>query len=167
MKRIGDLEIDQDLTFQEKEWHVQRIGWTMLLIILLLALLGLFGTGPISSATAGNTEDGLTLDYERFVRHDGRASLTMEVSPGQISDGQIELWLSSTYLDNVEVQQISPQPDEVRVDGERQIYVFLVENPSEPVTMDISLQPRAMGRLSGDVGIAGGVHVTFNQFSYP
>jgi hypothetical protein len=161
------LEIDQDLDFQKKEWRVERIAWAALTIIVILALLGLFGTGPLSSAIAGSDKDGLVLDYERFVRHDGEASLEIQVSPDQVSEGEIELWISTGYLDEVQIENISPQPDVVRGEGDRQVYVFLAEAPNAPVSISFSLSPDRMGRYSGEMGIVDGPTVSFNQLSYP
>jgi len=52
-ERAGDLEIDEDLSFQRREWRVQRGGWVVMAVLILLALLGLTGRGPIRQPTAG------------------------------------------------------------------------------------------------------------------
>lgn len=161
------LEIDQDLGFQEGEWIAQRVLWAILFAIIMLALLGLFGTGPLSSMKAGSEDEGITLDYERFVRHDGRASLVVDVSPDQVSEGQVEVWLNESYLSDVQMESISPQPDEVRSDGDRQVYVFLAEDPNAPITITFSYRPDTIGRLTGDMGIVDGPTVSFDQLSYP
>lgn len=161
------LEIDQDLGFQEHEWRLQRVIWMLLLAIVVLALFGLFGTGPLSSMTAGSEDEGITLDYERFVRHDGRASLVVDVSPDQVSEGQVELWLDEAYLGDIQIETISPQPNEVRSDGDRQVYVFLAEDPTAPITITFSYRPDTIGRLSGDMGIVDGPTLSFDQLSYP
>lgn len=162
-----DLEIDQDLAFQEKEWRVERIAWITLLIFVLLALLGLFGTGWLSSSVASSDDDALMLDYERFIRHDGEASLEIEISPDQVSEGQAELWISTNYLHDFQIEGISPEPDEVRAEGDRQVYVFLSENPDAPVTISFSLSPERMGRYSGEIGLVDGPSLSFDQLSYP
>ncbi len=43
--RVGDLDIEQDLDFERRQWHVQRVGWVVFLLILLAAFVGLLGTG--------------------------------------------------------------------------------------------------------------------------
>lgn len=167
MKRIGDLEIDQDIEFQQREWRVQRVFWGVLLLIVLLALLGLFGTGPISSATAGSGDEGLRLSYQRFVRHGGEAELEFEVQPDQVQDGQVEIWISFSYLNDLTIEQYSIQPEEVRAGRDRHVFVFLVEESDEPVTVRLSIRPDKIGRYAGDAGIVGGPTVSFTQFSYP
>jgi hypothetical protein len=166
LKRIGDLEIDQDLDFQRGEWRVQRVLWVAGAILLVLALLGLFGTGPISSTTAESADGSVTVDYHRFVRHDGRASLAFQVSNEQATNGEIELWISQDYINNVQVEDISPQPQEVRSAGDRAIYVFAIDEPGDPLNATFSLRPHHMGRLSGEAG-SGDTTVRVDQISYP
>lgn len=166
-KQEPGLELDQKLDFQEKAWRVERIGWGVLTLVALLALLGLFGTGPLSSAVAGSDDEGLVVDYERFIRHDGEVSLDIEVAPQHVTGGQIELWISTDYIDDFLVESVSPQPDEVRAEGDRQVYVFLAEEPDAPARISFSFSPDRMGRYSGEIGIVDGPAVSFGQLSYP
>jgi hypothetical protein len=165
--RVGDIEIDQDIGFQQKEWVVQRIAWGIMLLIVVLALIGLFGTGPISSASDETGDGALAVDYQRFVRHDGRVTLSFKIDPGQAQGNQVELWVSQDYLNDVEVQAISPQPTEARGAGDRTVYVFSVADPAGPLQVQFSLRPQSMGRLAGAAGVGENATVTFDQISYP
>lgn len=167
METIGDLRIDQDIEFQRRAWRVERIGWGVIFLVIALGLLGLFSTGPLSSASAGNIEDGITLGYERFLRNEGEASLEITVAPDQVVDGKIRLWVNADYLDHTADLVVHPTPDEVRLDDSRQIFVFLTEPSDGPFALSISFQPEAVGRLSGDVGVVDGAAISFWQFSYP
>jgi hypothetical protein len=166
-QRIGDLEIYQDLRFQEREWKVQRIGWAVMLLIVLLALLGLFGTGPISTGSAESDDGAIQAGYERFIRHDGRTTFTLEVDGSQARNGEIQLWVSRDYLDAIQVEQITPQPADTIAAGDRLIYTFLVDDPASALTVTFSLRPQDMLRLSGDAGLVDGPAVSWNQLSYP
>jgi hypothetical protein len=46
VQRHGDLEIQEDLPFQRREWLVERVAWGVMALLIVAALLGLFGTGP-------------------------------------------------------------------------------------------------------------------------
>lgn len=163
----ASIELDQNMPVQERAWRFERVGWGVLTLLVLLALLGLFGSGPLSSTTATTPDNGIAAAYERFVRHDGSTSVELTIGPGQASDGEVEVWISASYLDDMEVEQIAPQPDEVRSNGDRQGYVFLVDDPSTETTVTFQLRPDAMGRITGDVGIVDGSSVTINQLSFP
>lgn len=167
MKRVGGLEIDEDMVVQERGWRVERIAWVAMLALNILALLGLFGTGPLSSASAGDVDTGIGATYERFVRHGGDETLIVQVGPGEVREGKIELWLSSTFLDHIDIQQVVPQPDAVRSDGMGQTYVFLASEPVGPITVAYSYRPQTIGRLPVEARIVDGPDVGFTQYVYP
>jgi hypothetical protein len=167
MQRIGDIELDQDLDFEERQWRIQRMGWAVMALLVVVALLGLFGTGPLSSAEAGGEDAGLSIQYERFVRRHGLAELNVEAAAGQASEGQVEIWIAGDYLDAVDIQGISPEPAEVRASGDRQVYVFTVDDPEQPLQVSISYIPREMGGMSAEMGVGDSAGVSFSQLSYP
>lgn len=166
-QRVGDLEIYQDLRFQEREWTVQRVGWAIMLLVILLALLGLFGTGPISTGNADAGDGAIAAGYERFVRHDGRTTLTLEVDGSQAQDGEIQVWVSRDYIDAMQVEQISPQPSETIAADDRLVYTFPIDDTASSLSVSFSLRPQDMLRLSGEAGVPDGPTVSWNQFSYP
>lgn len=166
-KRVGSLEVAQDLAFQQRQWKAECIGWAFMLLIALLVLIGLFGNGPLSSASVEAPDGDLSAAYGRFARQEAPSTLTFQVVGSQATNNEIELWVSQDYLESVEVQRISPQPTEVRGGENRMIYVFAIDDPSATLQVTFSLEPQEMGRLSGEVGVAGGPTVTFNQISYP
>ena len=60
---LGDLEVGQDLDFQRREWAVQRVGWGAMALVILAALLGLFGSsGPLSRAATNAADDLVRLE---------------------------------------------------------------------------------------------------------
>ena len=74
MKRVGDLEINEDLRFQRRMWAVQRVGWIVTALVVLAALaalLGLLGPGLLStSAKAGSGGASLSVEeYEQVLRY--------------------------------------------------------------------------------------------------
>ena len=50
--RVGDLQIHQDLCQERREWKIQRVGWLLMALMLVAALAGLLGPGPLSSTIA-------------------------------------------------------------------------------------------------------------------
>ncbi|HEV2128712.1 MAG TPA: hypothetical protein VGR22_08850, partial [Thermomicrobiales bacterium] len=88
--RIGDLEVDEDIEFQEREWKVQRVGWALMLVVIVLALVGLFGTGPLSAVEREADDGTLVLEYQRFVRHGGRTTFSIAAAGSQAENGEIE-----------------------------------------------------------------------------
>jgi hypothetical protein len=167
IQRIGDLEIDQDLAFQQRAWTVQRIGWASIALLILAALLGLFGPGPLSNATAGAPGADLWLEYERFERFKAPTTLRVNVGPGAVRDGVVRITLDRAYLDQVQVEQVMPQPESVETGPDRFTYTFKLNDPAQPTAITFHLNPQAIGRLSGRVGLDGEQAIGFDQFVYP
>lgn len=166
MKRVGNLEVDQDLAFERRQWSIQRVGWGVGALIIVAALLGVFGSGPPSAATAGD-EETLVAHFQRFVRHQGQGELVVKVGPNGVSAGQVELWLAMKYLGEIDLQGISPEPAEVRSAGDRQVFVLPVDHPAQALDVTITYFPIGLARVSGTAGLVGGAHVSFTQFGYP
>lgn len=167
IQRVGDLDIDENLDFQVWQWRFERVGWGLLALIVLLALLGLFGGGPISSVSAGSDAGGLTVEYQRFIRQEGEDELIVTVDARHARDGQVELWISGTYLDAIAVTGFSPEPVEQSGDDGRVVYRFALAEGATSLTIDIDYAARSVGRLSARIGTGPETSVTFHQFSYP
>jgi hypothetical protein len=165
-QRTGDLEINQDLRFQRRIWALQRIGWAVMALVVLVGLVRLLGTGPLSSATAGEEEAPLFVEeYERFARYMLPTTLRVRLDP--IGQGEARLWVDRGYLESVRPQTVTPEPDSVEAGPDGFTYVFKVNDPNRPTVVTFDLQPETIGRLEGRVGLEGGERVEFEQFVYP
>jgi hypothetical protein len=163
--QVGDLEQERDLRFQGRAWVIQRGGWLVMLLIIVAALLGLLGAGPLSSATA---ETGpLQLQYSRFERRHAPAALEVRVENRAFHQGQVELWLASDYLEHIEITSIIPEPEGVIEAGDRAVYRFKVDEEAEAAMIRFALEPDDSGPSTGRIGVVGGPELAFWQFVYP
>ena len=162
---VGDLEFDRDLSFQDREWTIQRAGWLVMLAIIVVALTGLLGSGPLSSATA---EAGpLQLEYSRFERRHAPTELEVRVARSAANQDQVEVWVSSDYLARIEITSIGPEPEEVSEAGDRVVYRFNIDDQSEASEIRIALEPDEPGLTTGRIGVIDGPELMFSQFVYP
>ncbi len=162
---VGDLERDRDLRFQRREWTAQRAGWLVMTVIVLAALSGLFGSGPLSTATA--EVEPLQLQYTRFERRHAPTELELSVASSAVSQDQVEVWLSSDYLERIEITSIVPEPEEVRETDDRVVYRFSIDDQAQKPTILIALEHDDPGLSSGRIGVIDGPELTFWQFVYP
>lgn len=164
-QRIGDLEITQDLRFQERSWKYQRTGWAVMGLIAFLALAGLLGRGPLSDSRAGGAEGGLEVEYERLGRRNAPQTLRFHVASQPDPEGKIRLSIDREYLESIEIDTIAPEPESVQGGPDRHTFEFAA--PGGETTISFKLRPEAMGSLEGIAAIEGAPAVQFRQLIYP
>jgi|FLYN01.1.fsa_nt_gi hypothetical protein len=166
--RVGDLEIGQDLDFQQKEWTVQRIGWVVMALIAIATLLGLLGgPGPLSDITVGSNEDMLSLELNRFGHLQEPTTLRIRLNGDATASNPVRVWLDLSYLHDVQVEHVMPEPESVEAAEDRLVYSFQMTEPGQPATITFQVRPERPGALNGQVGIEGGASHDFSQFIYP
>jgi hypothetical protein len=165
LARVGDLEVAQDPEFQRREWRVQRVGRIVMAVIVAGGVLGLFGTGPLSRATATDP-GGLRVEYGRFERVQAPTTLRIHVHPRAVSAGRAEVWIDREYLLESQVVDVNPPPAAVAVTADRVVYAFDVREPGRPAVVVVHLRHQRAGLPTGRVGVANGA-VSFRQLVYP
>lgn len=160
-----DLELAQDLAFQRRTWKIQRIGWAVMVLFILLALAGFMGEGPKSKAVAGELDEGIRVEYERFSRQNAPQTLRIEVSGLAVQDGKVSLWIDEGYLTNMEIQTLLPEPESVEASPGRHTFEFSAQEGNASFTFLVS--PQGIGWHKGVVGVEGVSQVPIRQFVYP
>lgn len=153
-----------ELAFHEREWRLQRIGWAFIALVPLLALTGLFGSGPLSDVQV--SVDGVgTLHYERFVRRGAHTVVTIEPSARGGSGQRVPVALASDYLEGFELEQITPEPVSTQLVAGRVIFEF--ERRGTAAAIAFHLQPERIGRHRTQVVVDSGPPLVMRQFTYP
>jgi len=164
---LSNLEINQALDFQRRRQLVERVGWIAMALVVLAALVGLFGPGLLSAARAGETDGPLWMEYNRFARLQAPQTLRAHLGPDAAKNGEARVWLDREYLQSVQVQQVTPQPALVVAGPDRLTYVFEVDGTEQPTAVTFNVLPDSFGPLRGRVGLEGGGSFGFTQFVYP
>ena len=115
----NQLSIDEDLKLHHTGWRIQRFAWPVVAIILIFAVFGLFGTGPLSSQSL--TVSGDTARYERFMRYEAEAKLSFYVKNVQDT---LRISLPQRYMQYVDVKAIDPTPERNSVQNGVVTYYF-------------------------------------------
>jgi hypothetical protein len=167
VQRHGDLEIPEDLPFQRREWLAERVAWAVMALLIAAALLGLFGNGPLSRMTAGSEAGPMWLEYQRFARLLAPAPLRVHLAPGAAREGLVLVWIDRQYIDGLELQQVTPQPDRTELGAERLIFAFRRAEGDGAATITFNMRPIRPGSLSGHVGLINGPVFPLQQLVYP
>lgn len=166
-QRIGDLEIEHDLLFQRRAWVAQRIAWGLMVLVIIGALLGLFGSGILSHSTAQTADAALQVEYENLARFDSATTLQLTLGATSSNNDTVTIWIDKAYLNDFVISYINPEPLDVKSSGPRLVYTFGVANPNQPVQITLDLRPQRTGLLTGAVGLLNGPTLTLRQFVYP
>ena len=161
------LEIDDDPALQDRIWRGQRIGWVLLGLFLVAALLGFTGSGPLADAEVSSSDNQLTARYHRFNRQELRAELLLDVAGPQSEAGRVQLGVSHSLAESFDSAGSYPMPVETKGDAEWVWYSFQAAMPGQPVRIRFQMRPIQIGLLSGQVRLPQGSAVTIRQWVHP
>jgi hypothetical protein len=157
--------------FRDVQWIVQRVLWGLAALVLVAALLGFFGGGPLSGAEEKVEGDGYTyeLSYNRWNRQKNPQELDLRVSGSNLAGESLQVTLPRSFLDDVSLDNVTPDPDSTSLRGEGSVYIWQLEEGEEfAVTFDYSADD--WRTLKGDVLVAVGDSqevLSFSQFLFP
>lgn len=163
--RVGAIEVDQNLDHARSLWRVQRVGWVIMLLIVIGGLLGLFGNGPLAEDRA--RAEGLTLDYDRFARHGAASSLRVEVRPEAVRGDTLKLWITRDFIDGLKLESVVPEPASVETRGDLLVFAFAHPEPPGPTRITFNVRPDEYWTQRARAGIDGGGSLSFRQLIYP
>ncbi len=161
------IEIEEDPVFEARSWRFQRIGWAFLALILIISILGLTGSGPLNGASTQTTDAGLVIRYERFERALSPGVIFVSFAPEMVRDGEVRIWILSSYLENVQLEQVLPQPARVEVGEQRYVFTFGVSSTTNPTEVSFHIKPDLPGMQTAEIGIVDGPSRTLRQLVYP
>lgn len=164
--RVGDLEIAEDMDFERRDWTVERVGWVVMLLLAVAALLGLLGPGPLTRMTVGERGGPLTVEYYRFERVENPSTLKVNLVPPAEED-ELKLWVDRTYAEAITFEQITPEPAEMELSADRLVLTFELGETGKETAIMLHLRHQEFGSMQGRIGIVDGPEVSFKQFVYP
>lgn len=161
MKRVDGLEVYEDVAFQKKEWLFERCGWAFLLLIILAALLGLFGSGPLSRVSSQTDDGAIRVSFGRFLRWQTSQVIEIEFIQADLAH---EVGISNELLKRWSLQKVTPEPDKVIPGKESTLYRFHGEGPAR---IQIEYQATKVGNTEGTLTFAEDRSLDVKQFALP
>lgn len=152
-----DLQINEELEMHEKGWIIQRVGWVVLISIMVAGALGLFGDGWASQQKP--TQDNTTVEYERFYRYETEMEVRI-----QSAEHIASIALPQEYIKNFRRMRFEPEPENNTTIGGEVVYNFL---PASNRILTIYLVPKNQGSISGTLKVNGRTSFTLHHFIYP
>ncbi|MBC6980135.1 hypothetical protein [Caulobacter sp. 17J80-11] len=164
LQKHGDLEIDEDPGFQDVAWTAERVGWAIMLLLLLAAVAGVFGNGPFSRAQTRTPEGGLSVDYPRFARMESADELELRVRGDRRATVEIDGDFSRDFL----IESIQPEPVAQRPHRGGVSLDFEPGPGQAEQRVTLHLRPRRPGfPIRAEVGLRGEPRVEISTFVFP
>ncbi|MFN0091699.1 MAG: hypothetical protein ACKVWR_15735 [Acidimicrobiales bacterium] len=156
----GELELDERPDYQRPQWKVDRAAPVALYALILAALAGLLGAGPLSAGSAA--APGVALDYARFLRSGAPTELRVRMDADRAVGGEHRVEVDRRYLEQSRTERVTPEPAAVEAGLAALVFVFAQAAPDASLQATFQLTPQGLWRQHGRVG-----EVTFTQFVYP
>lgn len=147
------------------EFQLRRIGFALLLAIVIAAMVGLFSRGYISDARIANDSGTLRIDYEKYSRL--MSDVDMKVTSSQIRENRNRIILGGDFMDSFRIDTLQPQPDKMYSLNGKMVLEYSVSAPGSEQTLWLSLTPMKFGATHSTVAIDNGPEITLHQFIYP
>ncbi|MBV4491224.1 hypothetical protein [Pseudomonas oryzicola] len=156
--------VEEDMRMQQRVWRFERVGWYALVVIVLLALAGLFGNGPLSDAQVASDDGRVQVDYQRLSRSGTTDNLRITVrgTPGEA----VQVVLGGNLLREASIETMQPEPQVSRSHG-KSLLLQLGTSQDGVATLYLTLRSEHVGRLEGVVRAGQSSAVHFATFLYP
>ena len=152
------LQDELDERFVRTQWVVQRIGWGVMLLVIVLAILGVFGTSPLASTIdAKDVGDAhYEVEHARFSRYQLLDRLHVRVDAPSATGQELTLAFSREWVENNAIRGTTPEPDGGGLGADGGVYVFQVDDWSEPLVIAVEYETRKAFRNPGTLTITAG-----------
>jgi hypothetical protein len=150
-----------------REWRLERLGWGLIAVALLAALLGYLGPGPLTHETRAADDQSLRAEYYRIERAQADSELRLYLDPAAIDEGTARLRVSRHFADRVTPVSVAPMPISVEALGDDIVYGFRMPEVDQHGSIVFHFQFQSFGSLAYEVGIDGRQPLTITQYVLP
>jgi hypothetical protein len=165
-ERTRALDDEAHLRNQKREWMVERCGRFLILGIVVAALVGLSGPGPLNHTEIISADTSLRTEHYSIQRYQAPAELIIRCSK-QSSEPLRRLRISRSLIDHISVKAITPTPESVAIDGHDLVYTFHVTATEHGGLVVIRYENDTFGWVRYSVGLSDTETVSLAHFVCP
>jgi hypothetical protein len=153
----------EDMALQCREWRAERIGWAIMTLLVLAALLGVFSRGLFSDTTAAGSDGNLSVAYERFAHKTARTQFVITLARAP-QDPRIRL--SPSFLQIHDIEVLYPVPLR-SASGAAGLDLVFAPAATGDLVVHIGARPRRFGIAALSVEAGDQSRASFTQLIYP
>lgn len=163
---IDDLKGPGNERHHAIDWTLQRFFWLCIVAVLLAALLGYLGRGPLVKRLAVADDDSLSVEYYRVERYQSPTQLRIRVAKLPGGEQPLRLLLDKRFCDLASADSIAPPPRDFAQRGDKVVYEFDVDDADE-LEIVYRYQHEEPGELSYEVSVDGHSAARVSQYVLP
>lgn len=162
--RSREYPVNEDMGYQLKVWRFERVGWYVLVLLVILTLLGLFSRGPLSTREVQSGDGRLGVEYEFFHRNGSVNPLVIHLK-GQPNE-MLAVEFGGDWMEGFSIETQQPQP--LRSAGSGQgMKLWIQADAQGQASVYLSTRGDGLGFYHSRIALPGGAVVDFDQFIYP
>ena len=162
--RSREYPIREDMAYQLKVWRFERVGWYILVLVVLMGLMGVFSRGLLSSRDVRSEDGKVRVEYEMF--HRNGSTNSMKITLSSTPDSQAELELAGQLLEGFSIETLQPEPLRSRSSSQG-IMLWLQTDLDGRATLYITLRGDGLGFYRSQISSPGINGVKLVQFIFP
>jgi hypothetical protein len=160
------IDVKSHQALHEREWKIQRIGWAIWALIIVAALAGLVGPGPLSSTVATSADGTTTVAFDQYLHYHHPTTLELTLRPTNQQE-VLQVAVSKTLLDSIEIRRIEPEPRRCLLQEGGVVYTFDTTSSTAVARIVMHVEYQKFGNVSGEMGLVGQPPIQIRQFVYP
>jgi len=165
MKDNEDSPIEENLRHSHRAHRVRKACWFIFSLILIGALLGLFGDGWLSKKNKTDSNNNFTLEYDYFLRQEKTSTYYLIIQHQAINAKGF--WISRNYFEKIELEKITPEPDSVVLLSDKINFYFNLQQ-LPPFKFNLYLTPKKAGGEDWMLGLINNeAKIQLSNFIYP
>ena len=106
----GISKLKGDIEFQRRTWRAERISWLLMGLIIVAALLGAFGNGPLSRRAVSSGDGRVSAAYDIIQRRSSGSLIALDIGSAAPSSGVLAVSANRVLLNEFRIEEIQPQP---------------------------------------------------------
>ena len=162
-----ELDDDRHQRLHRREWIAERWGMALVALVVVAALLGLLGPGPLSYRMETSSDGQLSIEHYALQRYEAPAELVVRFRPPPLGTKLIRLGLSRTFTDRITVEGMTPEPESTEIDDDRLVYSFRAGNLSGEQRILFRYKNNEFGSVSYAVDLVDVARADVTHFVLP
>lgn len=162
-----DLDQPDNLQAVRREWFAERIGWCATAACLVAAAVGFLGPGPLTFRDSESNDGRLRAEYYAVPRYSAPAELRIKLQPLQSDAESVEVAVSYSFLDEIKIDSITPEPLDAQLEEERVVYRFRPADLGQHGRVVYRFEHESFGPLGGTITLLPDSELELSQFVVP